>query len=646
LGNLSLFTCLRSVKSIAFGVAIVSVAGLTACGGGGGSSSGGSSETPVTVSSALSSLQSSSSSSLSSTSVASSSTSSQKAISCSSTPESQAITASLWVAHCEPTFSSSSSTRTTYSPINNPVTISGTVTYDYIPSNYVNVYDTNNTLIGKRVSGWNVSGRAPKPVQGVTVQVWDENNVVLSETFADENGAFKISAPKSTKVRVVAVAEFYRSSMTLPSYRITVVDPLAGTAGNRPIYHIDGDLVATLSTDETRNLYAPFTDTMLGDASYNPAGLVFAVLNNASSILTAWANTGLISNFPDLKIEWNPNSQITVGSADYNSGTSTVQLTGYVRGQSTPEDFMYGSAIAHEMGHYFIDKFVGMLPTGSVHNLKGSIFSTYNEAIANTFAQVTLNEDFMANDSLWLSGNLWIPTGYLNDIDLTKCCAQGVFSEFNVSYLIQSALRGDVKALIQTLLSEKYRSGSAATTLYLFQNALADIDSVKAMNLLSQMKQFHIFGEGAYGAGESYCLGCTGTSTLGQYIFPFYLTLNENSPTRACTSKSGATDQYDMANIRALTLNVTTPGFYNFTANKVTSDFSVTTPQLVFKRSWPYATEFSSNYTANVATMSSVYLGLGTYTVFLYGETNTTNLQMAGQQVSCYDVSVAHTASK
>ena len=135
---------------------------------------------------------------------------------------------------------SSSSSSSTPSPTPGPnVTLSGTVTFDFVP-----------TVASAGGVALDYANTQAKPARGVTVQVRNGANV-LATTTTDDAGAYSVSVPSNLQLVVRARAEMIRSGT--PGWNVRVTDNTLGDA----LFVVDTPAFTLGASDATRDVHAP-----------------------------------------------------------------------------------------------------------------------------------------------------------------------------------------------------------------------------------------------------------------------------------------------------------------------------------------------------------------------------------------------------
>lgn len=124
------------------------------------------------------------------------------------------------------------------SGIKNPVTVSGTVTYDFVPyhRDYV---------------GLDYTAIEVRPVRGAVVELVDRRNRAVATTFTNDEGFYTATVEAGSVLRVQVKAQLKRDAA--PAWNFTVND---NTDGNR-LYALIGSEANVGNGNSQRNLHAP-----------------------------------------------------------------------------------------------------------------------------------------------------------------------------------------------------------------------------------------------------------------------------------------------------------------------------------------------------------------------------------------------------
>lgn len=271
-----------------------------------------------------------------------------------------------------------------------PMTVSGTVTYDFVPA----TYDP-----GTGAGGLGFDAAEPRPVRNAVVQAV-RGSTVLATTTTDASGAYTLSfeSPSSRDLGIVALAR-----TTDPV--IAVRDNTDGNA----VWAI-GDAITASTT--TLDLHAGHGWT---GTTYNAslrAAAPFAVLDSMYTAARAFEDARPGVPYPPLNVFWSPNNvpqQGTkalgqIGTSHYAPNEGAIYILGRV-GVDTDE--FDNHVIVHEWGHYFESKLSRSDSPGGPHSA-GDILDpriAFGEGYGNALAAMLLPEP-VYTDTLWDSGSI------------------------------------------------------------------------------------------------------------------------------------------------------------------------------------------------------------------------------------------------
>ena len=169
------------------------------------------------------------------------------------------------------------------SPINpDLVTVSGTITYDFVPY--------NADFIGLDYSAIEV-----RPVRGAVVELLDSADNLVATTSTNDEGFYSARVEANTVLRVQVNAQLKRNQA--PTWDMTVND---NTANNR-LYALMGSEASVGNSNSQRNLHAPSGWFEGNYASSRPAG-PFAILDAVYASLQQFVIAGYNGNFPPLQL--------------------------------------------------------------------------------------------------------------------------------------------------------------------------------------------------------------------------------------------------------------------------------------------------------------------------------------------------------
>jgi hypothetical protein len=262
-------------------------------------------------------------------------------------------------------------------PPGTPVTVSGTVSYEFVPPN-------------AGCSGLNFSATIVRPVRGATVVMLNSSDGEMARTIASETGAYSFAnvAP-DTQVRIRVLAELKASGTA--SWDVEVRDnfdtsPTAPPLASRPLYSMESSLFSTGSNDVTRNLTAE-TGWNAGSNSYdNPrvagpfaildtiyTGLQFIVAEDPDINLGAMDAFWSVNNTTatgDLPL-YDPNDVDAIDSGElggsfYLFGANWLFITGDANGDTDEFD---AHVVGHEWVHFLDDTIFRSDNPGGTHRI-------------------------------------------------------------------------------------------------------------------------------------------------------------------------------------------------------------------------------------------------------------------------------------
>ena len=275
------------------------------------------------------------------------------------------------------------------------LTLSGHVTYDYVPS-----VATND---GATLDFANAEER---PVRNAVVRVLQDKKTVLATTTTDDNGAYSVTVQASGGVlHVQALAR-----TTTPPIQVednTDGDPTWGAAAN-------------VGSATTVDVHATHGWTGSAYSASKRLAAAFAILDSmytASQSFLAERNV----NFPQLHVNWSPENSPEQG--DKTKGQiSTSHFAPddgqiYVLGlEGADTDEFDSNVIVHEWGHYFEFNLSRSDSPGGPHGGGNNVLDpriAFGEGWGTSLAAMALNKtDYV--DTSWSNGVL---TGWSSDAE-------------------------------------------------------------------------------------------------------------------------------------------------------------------------------------------------------------------------------------
>lgn len=558
---------------------------LLACGGGGGSSGFvQASSKPAASAGSSEGLSTSSSSSLSS--------------SITSTPESSIP---------------GSSTATSSLP--GVITLSGKVTYDFVPHN-------DNQF------GLNYPATTISAGRGLLIELIDSNNLVLATTTSDNLGNYSFSVENNKLVKVRVKAQLLRAQA--PAWNFKVTD---NTNGNS-LYAMDGSLVAANDATAVRNLHAASGWTGTGYTQPRvaaPFAILDSVLLGVEKVMAAGNNI----DFPVLELRWSPNNKAADGDLALGEiGTSFYSGSAiYILGDENNDTDEYDRhVILHEWGHYLESDFSRSDSIGGdhVYGDKLDMRVAMSEGFANAFSAMMLDDPNYRDAS-----GLQQADGFTNNVSRKNHTVRGWYSEASVQsvlYNFYTSNNGkparDFTDIFKTLNSTGYATNTAMTSIYVFADALRNLAPTQVTNLNTLLMEQNIETTDAFGVNESNSGGYTGT-------LPIYkpLPLN-NSPVNVCsTNRFGAYNKLAVAQF--LLLEVASAGTYQISVQEGVDDSGDSDPDIYIYRRGNLL-DFAEGTQVDQESLSR-FLSVGTYVLELVDD-RAMDMENTNEITACFDV--------
>jgi len=499
----------------------------------------------------------------------------------------------------EPLDSSSSSSLASVAIID-PVTLSGSVTYDFVPHN-------NNQL------GLNYNAIREMPVRGAVVQLLNSSGTVIAADNTDSNGAYSFNAPKNTRVKVRVKAQLLKT--TSPTWDFKVTD----NTSNYAVYVLDGSLTSTGSINSQRNLHA-VSGWDGFQYSIRRTAAPFAILDDIYIGAMHLSASGNTTNLPPLELRWSTKNNAANGDERLGEiGTSYFDGSSiYVLGDADNDTDEYDShVIVHEWGHYLeqnlfrADSFGGNHTDGDKLDMRVAM----SEGFANGFASIMLDDPYYSDASGYAQNS-----GFFLDISSRNRTAKGFYSEGSIgsifyNYYVSSNNKtaNDFSTIFSVLSDSKYITNDAMTSIFLFYEHLNTFFSDQAVEFNALMQEQNIFGTNTYGDDETNNAGYASSLPLYKTILPDGTLLN------VCSSAEFG--KYNkLANSQLVKLTIPQEKLYTVSAIKFGGASVTSQPEfIIFKRgeSIKYV-----NNTVNDFVSDSVSLAEGVYIIEVFDAKN------------------------
>ncbi len=363
-------------------------------------------------------------------------------------------------------------------------TITGRVTYDFVPSRYVR--GQGGTLYFNQTQ--------VRPVRGAVVRVVQGGSSVLATGSTGDDGSYTLSfTPTGGTLALQALAR-----TTTPPIQIE-----DNTANNAT-----WATSATVSGNDLVNLHATHGWT---GAGYNAATRIaapFAILDTMLTASRAFMAVRPVT-FPALKVNWSPrnapqpgdSAQGLISTSHYSPSENEIYVLG-MAGADTDEFDTH--VIVHEWGHYFEEQISRSDSPGGPHG-NGDVLDAriaFGEAWGTAVAAMVLPET-MYTDSVWSSGQLYA-WGYDAETvpSPTDDATPSAFSEYSVLRAIydlyDSTADGahDQAAVglgaVYDVMSTRQKNTDALTTLASFVTGLKALPGANATGINAVIAHYNV----------------------------------------------------------------------------------------------------------------------------------------------------------
>lgn len=357
------------------------------------------------------------------------------------------------------------------SPNQNPVRVSGRITYDKVPFRVPG-------------SGLDYANTIQSPVRGARVEAIEGNAPPLASTNTNANGEYEFMLPPGRSPFIRVKAQMERAGT--PSWNFTVLN----NTGDDALYALDGVPFST-NTSQVINLNAPSGWNGARYASTRsaaPFSILDAVYDAYNLVLGASPNVQL----PPLAIRWSPQNTPAdgdplrgeIGTTFYLSTDFPPFRAGiYVLGDDDLDTDEYDQhVIAHEWGHYFQDAFSRDDSIGGPHGLdeRLDLRVAFSEGWGNAFAGM-VKADPRYRDSFGQGQGV----DFDIDVESDGASTPGWFSETSVQlvlYDLYDAIPDGVDAVALGFAPIFQTMHGAMRTTEPFTNIFSFIADLKVQN--------------------------------------------------------------------------------------------------------------------------------------------------------------------
>lgn len=513
---------------------------------------------------------------------------------------------------------SSLSSSTSSSSSTDSMTLSGIITYDYVPHN------TNNL-------GLNYSAIEPRPVRGAVVELIDDLGQIKASGITANDGSYVLAIPKNLLIKVRVKAQLLSTS--IPTWNFKVTDNTASNA----LYILDGALVVTSTQSAKRNLHA--NSGWDGVAYSAPrAAAPFAILDSIYVGVSRIISAGNKQNLSSLELRWSTKNSVADGDlAKGEIGTSFYDGSAiYILGDANNDTDEYDPhVLLHEWGHYLEDELFRSDSIGGDHS-DGQLLDfrvAMSEGFANAFSGMMIDKINYADAS-----GVAQSSGFTFSIGRKSRVNKGYFSEGSIGSIFYNyyasnlnKTANDFLPIFNILNSSAYSASEAFTSIFLFQSQLKNQFPDHASLFSSLMLEQNIFGTDEYASDESNNGGLT-------LSLPVYKALSVNGAAINVCSASDYGKYNKLGNSQFFRLNIAQAGSYNVRANKSGGANVISKPEFILYQKGLVIAYIENTLIDNVA--GNLNIARGNYVLEVY-DLNNHDSDNIDENMTCFNVRVA-----
>jgi hypothetical protein len=380
------------------------------------------------------------------------------------------------------------------------VTISGAVTYDFVPHQADAI-------------GLDYEATTQRPVRGVTVEAVNGSGTVLDTDVTTGTGTYAVTVPAGTDVRIQVEARYTQT--TPASWDVRVID----NTNNDAPYVLAGSLSTSGTENSTRNLNAAsgWTGTnATGGYTATRSAAPFVVLDSMVDAIDTVVGVDPDVALPLLNVGWSENNRPTggsiangdIGSSSYRrvGGVSTILILGAA--DNDPDEYDRHVNV-HEFGHFLEDRISRSDSIGGSHSLSQRLDPrvAFGEGFGNAFSAIGLLDPIYKD-----SGGVRQQSGFSLNIE-SNLYRKGWYSEASVQTLIYDIFDTDSDGvdtisagfgpIYNTLTAPGYVAQADFTMVYPFADRIRNDPAVDGAALDALLDEEFIFGRGPQGAGET-----------------------------------------------------------------------------------------------------------------------------------------------
>lgn len=495
------------------------------------------------------------------------------------------------------------------------VSVSGTITYDYVPPNSDYI-------------GLNYAGTTQKPTPFIVVEAVDANNNTLAAGVTDSNGNYALDVPQNSSVKIRARAQMLRSDTVI--WDVKVLD----NTNSYALYVMEGSFFTTTTSDSTgHNLRADSgwgTNSYVSERTAAPFAMLDSVYHSITKVLTANENTV----FEPLKINWSIKNNAydndiengEIGTSYYTE--NNLFILGDADGGVTSDTDEYDDhVIAHEWAHYYEDTFSRSDSVGGIHS-DGDILDirvAFGEGWGNAFSAIALNNPVYFDTFGTSQSN-----GFNFNMETETKNNPGWYSEGSVQRIIYDLYDSnddgpDVLSLGFTPLHQVFtgaqKNTSVFTSIFTFINAIKNENLADASTIDSIVSDEDIAViTDIYGSGRTNLPNQT----------PLYVDLSVGTPLTFCPGYDyGVYNK--LGNRKYIRFNIDTAATYTIMVQK-SNTASTTNPDFYLHNVSDHTMVYWGEDATNDQEQTSLSLAQASYLLDVY--------DYAGTSGACFSISV------
>ncbi len=539
------------------------------------------------------------------------------------------------------------------------VSVSGRVTYDFVPHDVV-------------TSGLDYAVTEQRPVRGALVQALDASNdspIAGVEARTDSDGIYSVTVPAQSQVRIRVLAQLLKDDAP-PTWDFSVVDN-GGVIGDdpKPMYVLDGDEFDSGVQDWNVNLNA---GSGWDGAAYSapraaaPFAILDAVYDSIALVLSAAPDTVT----PPLLINWSPlnttDFQTSIGTTFYDPNEIGVTPSAkqiFVLGEEDVDTDEYDvHVVAHEFSHYFEDRLSRSDSIGGPH-FAGDLLDirvAFGEGWGNAYSAMAIGDpvyrdssgatqasgfSFSLEDGSGLCAGAGVPQGWYGE------CSIG-----EILYDLYDDVDDGADAIsmgfgpIYDVLTGAQSTTDGLTSIFTFASYLrdenpADVAAINAL-LLAENISGGNGGIDLYGDAETNDGAADGVTETGD-VLPLYseIQIGGASVTDLC-SNADQGDYNKLSNRRYLRFAVAAPASYRIRVDATPTRPVGATVDPDFAIYGRDGFVFADTGAANEFEQSDVVLAPGNYVLEIWDDNNISFAAAPGILVPgryCQDATISAT---